>query len=265
MEIYIYPLSMQTVLSEKSHYSKIMNLKKSLLVSTLVSATTLAAIVSLGHSTVSQASSTNFLETDMATQTLPAMPAKMPQTLSESPSEQLRKGIGKATYMLEDPAIEFTYEPNSFVLSEDGRSERVDLQINAISLWSKKDYLTIKNAGDELGDFPNKLRLATYNNPDGIPVVDWLVGSPGASLGIEVENLSRQADTSVAGRDAWTFSYRSLFDYKGVAFQDKNGQMIVITAYKPPVSSEATINNGLYSNALSAIVASMELTAAGAD
>ena len=238
-----------------------MNLKKNLLLLTSVSTLTAAAIVSLGFPNVSRASSLNSPATNITIQDLLGKTPlkKTPQILLESPSKQISKGIGKATYMLEDPAVQFTYEPSSFVLSEEGPSEEINLQTSAISLWSKADYLTIENAGDELGDFPNKLKLATYSNPDGIPVVDWLSSSLGASFGMEVENLSQQPNTTVAGQDAWTFSYQSLFEYEGVAFQDRDGQMIVITAYKPPANS-AIEGNENYSAALLTMVESMALT-----
>lgn len=190
------------------------------------------------------------------TQTLPE---ERPQTFLESTAERFNSGIGKATYTLEDPALQFTYDPESFVLETfDGATPETNNR--AITLWSKEDYLTIKNAGDELGDFPTKLRLEVLTNPDGTPVVDWLEASANDPLMPEMQNI-QPADIAVAGQDAWTFSYRSLFDYEGIAFQDEDGRIVLITAYKPPANSTSE-GDEAYLAALSTIVESVELAAA---
>lgn len=181
------------------------------------------------------------------------------QTLSENPSEQTCEGISKATYMLKNLAIRFTYDPNAFVVDEVGASEVFDSLISSTNFWTKKDYVTRTNYANELGDFPEKLRLATYANPNGIPVIDWLSRADD-SFGIDVENLSQEADTTVAGRDAWTFSYRSLFEYEGIAFQDEKGQMVLITVYNPPVDS-TTEGYEDYLPTFQAMVESMEFVA----
>lgn len=218
---------------------------------------TVATIASLGYLSLSQASSTPSLETNMIAQVLPE---ETPQTLSQSPSEPLHIEVGKATYKLNEPAIQFDYDPNLFVLSSsaEGRSDLQPLLRNSTSLWSKEDYITIENAGSELGDFPDKLRLAAYSNPDGIPALDWISGRPGETLGVEIENI-RQADTAVAGQETWTFSYRSLFEYDGIIFQAANGQMVVITAYRASADAEPGYNEA-YLAALSTMVESMALT-----
>ena len=120
----------------------------------------------------------------------------------------------------------------------------------------------IENAGNELGDFPSKLRLSVYSNPDGIPAVDWITGRPGETLGIDIEGIgtARTPDTTIAGRDAWTFSYRSLYEYDGIIFRASNGQMVVITAYKPPAEYMSSGVNEEYSKALSTMIESMVLT-----
>ena len=196
---------------------------------------------------------TNASKTDMTTQVLPK------EALGGSSSSSLLLGymrLGRATYKLKSPALEFDYDPNFFILSpvEAGESVTRPLLRSLISFWSKEDYLAINNSADELGDFPDKLTVATYGNPDGIPVLDWISGTPSDSLGVEIAGL-QQANTTVAGRDTWTFSYRSLFKYEGIIFQAADGQMIVVTAYKPPVDAAAEP----YATALSTIVDSMAL------
>jgi len=199
----------------------------------------------------------------MTTQLLPTQTS---QTSTEIPSEQLHADIGKATYLLNEPAVQFDYDPNVFVLSSSGKThpDRQSMLRSSTSLWSKKDYLIIENAGDELGDFPDKLRLAVYSNPDGIPALDWITGRPGETLGIDIEGLEGPGrippDTTVAGRDAWRFSYRSLYEYDGIIFEANNGQMVVITAYKPPAEYMTSEVNEKYSAALSTMIESMALT-----
>ena len=237
-----------------------MNAKCNLLLSTAISTITVTALALLGPLSPSQASNITPPETNMTAQVLPT---QMPQTPTESPSEQLRADIGKATYLLNEPAIQFNYDPNVFVLSssEATQPDRQPLLKSSTSLWSKEDYLKIENAGSELGDFPDKLRLSVYSNPDGIPALDWITGRPGESLGVEIEGITgRVPNTVIAGKDAWTFSYLSLFEYDGIIFEASNGQMIVITAYRPPAEYMPSGVNEEYSAALSTMIESMALT-----
>ncbi len=237
-----------------------MNPKHKLLLSTAISTITITAVASLGYLSPSQASNTNLLETNMSTQ---ALPKEISQTLSEESSEQLSTAIGKATYTLNEPAIQFDYDPNLFVLSSSRPEQRDPLSLlrSSTSLWSKEDYLAIQNAGDELGDFPDKLRISVYSNPDRIPALDWISGRPGESLGVEIEGITgRTPDTTVAGQDAWTFSYRSLFEYDGIIFHAANGLMVIITAYRPPAEYVPSEGSETYPTALSTILESMALT-----
>lgn len=226
-----------------------MDLKRSLLLSTPLSVVTIAVVASLSYLSTGQASSQLPPEPNMTTQVLPN---EATQTLSQSLTKQLKTEIGSATYTLNEPAVQFDYDPNLFVLSS-SESTRPDLQPllrSSTSLWSKEDYLAIQNAGSELGDFPDKLRIAVYSNPDGIPARDWISGRPGETLGVEIEDIKQVSDTA-----AWSFSYRSLFEYFGIIFQAANGQMVVITAYTHPDDEIAEP----YSTALTTIVSSLEL------
>ena len=240
---------------------KNMNFKKGLLLSTPIF---VLAIASLSHLNSSRASDTPYLEADTTTQT---SLKGISQTLAERSFEQLQTEIGTATYRLNEPAIQFDYDPNLFVLSS-SEATRPDIQpllISSTSFWSKEDYLTIANAGSELGDFPDKLRLAVYSNPEGIPALDWLLGWPGGeSLGVEIKGLKRTADTTVAGQDTWTFSYRALFEYDGIVFQAANGQVVVITAYRSPADTDSE-SSEVYSTALSKMVESMDQIASASE
>ena len=86
-----------------------MNLKKTLLFSAAISTVTIAAIVSLGYLNASQASKINPLAIDTIAQVLP-------EDMSERAAAQLYARTGKAIYVPENPAIQFVYDPNFFVL-----------------------------------------------------------------------------------------------------------------------------------------------------
>ena len=149
-----------------------MNLKRRLLLSTSIPLLTIAVISSLAYLNPSQASSTSTQKTDMTAQT-PSI--ELSQDSSRRTTRRDLIPIGKSTYTLEEPAIQFDYDPNRLVLSS-FEAEGLDdqsLLLRSLDLWSKRDYVSLKNAGDELGDFPNKLRIAVYANPDGIPALDW--------------------------------------------------------------------------------------------
>lgn len=225
-----------------------------------MSAITVAAIALPGHLNVSRATDLDSIEDPLETEVTPqALPDEMPQTLSQSVLERFNTGIGSATYRLEDSAIEFIYNPESFIL-ESFDATTSDVQNLSVALWSKEDYLTIKNAGDELGDFPTKLALEVLSNPEGISVVDWLAGSPDNTLRPKIQ-YAPQPDTTIAGRDAWTFSYKLLFEYEGIAFQSGDDQIVVITAYKPPADSTTPKADEDYAAALTMMVESIELKA----
>lgn len=261
--VVIRPIQTHSLYRQTPFEKIIMSAKYKLLLSTVISTIAVTTLSTLGTLSPSQASNSNALETNMSAQILPT---EVSQAAPESSSERRRVGIGKATYFLNEPAIQFDYAPNSFVLSSSGpvQPDFQPLLRSSTSLRSREDYLLIENAGDELGDFPVKLTLSVYSNPDGLPALDWITGRPGETLGVEIEGLEgrtgRTPDTTVAGRDAWTFSYRSLYEYDGIIFEASNGQMVMITAYRPPAKYALSDSNKAYSAARSTMIESMALT-----
>ena len=250
--MHIYKL---LIVNVGNNYSQTITMSTKSLRTSLISSPSSATT---NHSKANMTAQTSSQETSNSTSNTPV----------SSATELGYMRLGKATYTLKRPAIQFNYDPSFFILSliEAGESVIKPLLRSIVFFWSKEDYLTIQNEGSEIGDFPDKLKLTVYGNPDGLSVPDWLSGQPGeSSLGVQIEDLSQTADTIIAGQDAWTFSYKSLFEYDGIIFQAANGQMVVITAYKPPsteASTEAPAEASvLYSAALSTIIESVELVA----
>ena len=240
-----------------------MNLNKSLLLPAVAFTITVAAIVSLGYPNISQAFDENATAADATAQA----PLEGPENATDSRVEQRYMSTGRAVYMLENPAIQFAYDPNFFVLEsfETAQSAPETPSVNSIYLWSRKDYLSLKNAGDELGDFLSSLRLSVYENPEGLPLEDWITTQASSIFVSEIKNV-RKAEVTVANQEAWTFSYRSLFEYDNIAFKDADGRVIVLRFGLPVRDSSASLeaieSDQAYSTALSVMIESMELTAA---
>ena len=227
-----------------------MNLKNSL---SLSAAICLTAII--GFNKPSQATDTHNQQLEQTSQ---ASSVQMSQNSTVSLTERLRIPIGVATYKLEEPALQFDYDPNVFIFTSFDTADLEDrsLMLRTLSLWTKEDYLALRSTDNEIGDFADRIRITVYANPDGIPAPDWISRWFGQTSGsTEIEGISSTPDTTVAGQDAWTFSYRSLFKYDGIAFQATNGQIVVITAYTPDLEEDSEP----YSSALSRIVTSMAL------
>ena len=94
-------------------------------------------------------------------------PVEASQNYLLSQPKRLLIPIDKATYTLENLAIQFDYDPNLFVLTsfEAKGFDSQGLLLRSLDLWSEEDYVMLKNQADELEDFPNKLRIAVYANP----------------------------------------------------------------------------------------------------
>lgn len=235
-----------------------MNLKRIL----LSSAATIAAIASLSHTkNTSWASEMNLTATDTIAQTQPEDTAGRINIL-----QYMR--VGKATYELNNPSMKFAYDPNFMVATlveeynDSSPSEPIGALVRSIVLWTKQDYLTLENAGDEVGDFPPRVRISAHSNPEGLPLQDWITTYP---FFPKLENV-RKLDTMVAGQEAWGFSHTPIVKYDSIAFKDDQGRVIVLHDWVPTrddsVSSYVTINDNHYSSAFSSLLESIELTAA---
>ena len=240
-----------------------MNLKQSILSSAAISTVTIAVIASPGYSNPSQAFEANSVAATATAQVLP-------ENMLEGTLEDLYARTGKATYKLKNPAIQFDYNPNFFVLesfetTSETASEMEAPLVDLIRLWNKKDFLILENAGDEIGDFPPKLRLLVYENPEGLPLQDWIVTQRDLAAVTEIENVIK-SDITVAGQEAWTFSYTSLFRYDNIAFKDAEGRVIVLSLGLPIRNtsnrSETIGVDEDYITALSVMIESIELTTA---
>ena len=241
-----------------------MKKKNSLTAFTKISVAALAIAVTLSYTSPSQAIEINLAATDSTTvkEQVEEAPTRI------DPSAYTR--VGKATYTLRNPTIQFDYDPNFFVLDvSETFSETVNPSsqtpwVSSVYLWTKKDYMLRENSGDELGDFPNKLNISVDENPEGLPLQDWIVTQRNLSV---VENV-RKLESTIAGREAWGFSHRSLFEYDNIVFRDELGRVIMLSSLSTlpnevtatATRTEPVINAKHYVNALSMLVDSIELT-----
>lgn len=241
-----------------------MNLKKSLLSSVAISAATAVAIALLNYPNTGQASEVSLTTTDTIAQTQPEGTAASVNLL-----QYMR--TGRATYALDNPAIQFAYDPNFFVVTlaethnDSSPSTPTGSQVSSLSLWTKRDYLIRQDAVDKIGVFPPRLMISVHDNPEGLPLQDWITTDPSFQ---RLENV-RKLDAMVAGQEAWGFSHNPIIKYNNIAFKGDQGSVIVLHAVVPmrddSASSEFLTDDSHYSAALSAIVESIELTAAETD
>ena len=236
-----------------------MNLKRSPILSNPISVITIATIASLSYLSPSQASVTSTQKADLTAQTqLVEVPEKPSRTLRE----RILTQVGESTYALKDPAIQFNYDPNLLVFTSfdlEG-SDIQSLLIRSVGLWSKEDYLDIKNEIVKIGEVPDGLRLNVYANPEGLSVPDWISRYPDeVSLNTEIETLTSAPNLTVAGKDAWELSYQSQFEYEGVVFEAEDNRIVVMTAHKPSATPPAEMSP--YTTALLRAIESMALVA----
>lgn len=172
-----------------------------------------------------------------------------------------------AMYFLKDQHLFFYYDPNSFVPElyeeefESAQSKASNQPLNQplslIHFWSKEDYVTLKSAGSEIGDFPPKLKLSVHENLDKLSLEDWIKTEGEVAFQSEVENV-KKSNTKVALGEAWTFSYTSLFKYDNVVFKNTEDQVVVVSLGLPvrDASSdlETTEDDENYLAALSVLI-----------
>lgn len=236
-----------------------MNPKKSILLSAALLAST--AMAASGYSNIKRVSTVEHLSnTNMTAQ---VSPEDERLSIFEAVFSK-EESVG--LYVLRDPNFSFSFNPNAFVLELlDGDSETAQSTIETpptklIHFWSKEDYVILKSAGDEIGDFPPKLRLSVYENPEKLSLEDWITTQGGSAFQAEVENV-RKSDTTVAQKEAWTFSYTSLFEYDSIAFENTEEQIIVLSLGLPVresnSDSETIEDDEDYLTAMSLLVATI--------
>jgi hypothetical protein len=155
-------------------------------------------------------------------------------------SEDLYGCMAHSIYKIKNPAIQFLYDPNFFVLESfqiPSKAPQSELDLVIITyLWRKEDYLTLKNAGDELGDFPPRLSLSVHENPEGLSLEAWIATQGSSVFNAEIEKVQEMINMMKdLGQPAWYFSYcKSLLEYNNIIFKDANDRVIAISVGLPP-------------------------------
>jgi hypothetical protein len=180
--------------------------------------------------------------------------------------------MAHSIYKIKNPAIQFLYDPNFFVLESfqiPSKAPQSELDLVILTyLWRKEDYLTLKNAGDELGNFPPRLSLSVHENPEGLSLKDWIATQASSVFHAEIEKVQKTDMMKDLGQQAWGFSYcKSLLEYTNFIFKDANDQVISLSAGLPPgilydLDAENTEDNDDYFVAFSVMATTMKLAPA---
>lgn len=246
-----------------------MNLKGSFLLPAALFA--LITMALRGYPNISHASR---VEPSPKVDTTAQVSKDMLENRQENIIEQIyAEGRGIGMYVLVDPNIMFFYDPSDFVLDffkEDAETAQPASETSFVSLvhfWSKQDYVTLKSAGSEVGDFPPKLKLSVHANSEELSLENWITTQGSSVFHSEVKNI-KKSNTAIADREAWTFSYTSLFEYDSIAFRNTEDQVVVISLGLPVRESsdvETIEDDEDYLTALSILVGSIVPTTTAPD
>ena len=219
----------------------------------LFSATTLSAVTAIAL--------TSYARSPKAEMKLSALSQPDPVlTVAENPDAIADRAI----YSLNNPDLQFVYFPNQFVISSSGPAveENAPALVDGISIWTKDDYVAFRNAGDEVGDMTPGLRILIRDNPEGLPLLDWVndlnVRSQGA-LSVDMDSIE---STSVAGQEGLSFVYSDLYAYQNVVVKEAGGDRVIMISYVTPRGEVDSNTASPYSVAFEQIVESLSLTRA---
>ncbi len=166
----------------------------------------------------------------------------------------------RAVYSLDNPALQFIYSPNQYVVEASGPSseETAEAAISIIEIWSKEDYLTLKNAGDELGDFPLRLTVSVSANPEGLPLEDWISTLPNAILEKDGGTMERK---SIAGQEGITFAREDMLTaYQSTVLKDATGEKVIMISVGGFHDAAQYDDSAAYQSAFEKIESSLRLT-----
>ena len=233
-----------------------MNLKRRLLLSTAALSAVTLALVSPNYSEGVVAQETNLPQLDRVAQILWQL----------GDNDRPVAVVDRAIYSLDHPAFQFIYSPNQFVIEAftTDWEDTAQATINRISIWSKEDYVTLKNAGEEVGDFAPRLTISIHGNPEGLPLVDFVTTRRNEILNPDVESFERK---SIAGQEGLSFTYSdTLWSYQSTVVKDVSGdQVIMISLGGPKTESRAAAGSVGYYGAFEKIEESLKLTNASVD
>lgn len=196
----------------------------------------------------------------------------------EDPESTPANIIDRAIYLLDDPALQFVYAPSKYVIepfAESSANEGTVAPISTINIWSKADFLTLKNAGDEVGDFSPRLTVSIYGNSEGISLEDWIVGLPDAVIerADKAENrrssdghASAMEPKSIAGQAGITFARGDLLTYyQSTVLKDATGDKVIMISVGGPRDLAQLEGGADYYAAFDEIASSLRLTNASMD
>ena len=232
-----------------------MNLKQRLFLSTAALSAVTLALVSPHYSERAGAQETNSPKLNQVAQILWQLGA----------DDRPVAIVDRAIYSLDDPALQFIYSPNQHVIESFAPSLEgaAPATINRINIWSKEDYVTLKNAGEEVGDFAPRLTVSIHGNPEGLPLVDFVTTQRNKIPNPEIESFE---STSIAGQEGLSFTYSdTLWSYQSTVLKDAdNDRVIMISLGGPKTESRAAGSTGYY-GAFEKIKESLKLTNASVD
>ena len=173
--------------------------------------------------------------------------------------------VDRAVYSLDDPALQFIYSPNQFVVESFAPSleDAAQATVNRINIWSKEDYVAFIKVGEEAGDLSPGLTLSIHENPAGLPLVDFVTTQPDKIANPNIESFESKP---IAGQEGLSFTHSDiLWSYQSTVLKDiNNDNVILISLRGSKTESPSTASVGYY-EAFEKIEASLKLSNASVD
>ncbi|MBE9060504.1 hypothetical protein [cf. Phormidesmis sp. LEGE 11477] len=174
-------------------------------------------------------------------------------------SENGIKIVDQAIYLRNDPVLQFVYLPNQFVIESFATNLENDefAPADYINIWTKEDYVILKNAGDEIGDFLPRLKITIKNNPERLSLEDWVLAQPKEVLPVDRTSIERR---SIGGEEGLSFvSTDRLLPYQNTIVKDATGDKVIMISYGTFRGEAAASSNALYLFAFEQLEGTLEL------
>lgn len=242
-----------------------MNLKQRLFFFTAELSTTTIAPESSSTTTIAPAPSSD-PEWDVTQEkTLPKLDRAAQILWQAGNGDRPVEVVDRAIYSLDEPALQFIYAPNQFIIESFASSleDAPKANANHINIWSKADYIKLKNAGKEVENFPPRLTVSIYRNPTALCLEDFITTQ---WYDVRKPNISSFERRFVAEKEGLSFTYSDMsWSYQSTFITDADDDSVIeVCIGGPKAELRASKSTGYYS-AFEKIERSLKLTNASVD
>ena len=241
-----------------------MNLKRLFFFTAELSTATIAP-ASSDTTTIAPAPS-NYIERNITQETASPKLERVAQILWKlGDNDRPVEVIDRAIYSLDEPALQFIYTPNQFVIESFAASLEDAPTANAsrIHIWSKADYVTLKSADNKAKDFPPRLTVSIHSNPARLRLEDFITTQ---WYDVHNPNISSFERKFIAEKEGLSFAHSDMsWSYQSTFVKDANNDGVIAISLGGPEAELRAAGSAGYYDAFEKIERSLKLTNASVD